>query len=161
VTELENVDLNKSSMTAFEWILLVCAVAALGGLGYLCYATDGNLRGVLLTIDDGSDHVRWNLRGKDGTKAQMTRGKRKGGSGSLLDEDALAYSEQDHAQSRTDSSNGTTTVPPLQLDGVQSAEGSSLYESPPRSWRGERNPVDPRQTQVAANDEGGNTDDLL
>jgi hypothetical protein len=152
-------------MTTFEWILIICAVAALGGLGYLCVATNGNLSGVLLTIDDGSDHVRWNLRGKDGAKAHMTRGKRKGGSGSsLLDEDALALSEHDQAAAPTAGSNSSengTVVPPLQLDGVQSTEGSSLYESPPRSWKEERNPVGARQTQVAANGEGRDADDLL
>ena len=144
---------------------MICAVAVLGVIGYLCFATGGDLRGVLLTIDDGGEHVKWNLRGKDGTKAQITRGKRNSG---LLAEDALsqqssAASTDRSSRSSSNSSasgHGTPAVPPLQLDGVQSAGGtiydsptggggSSIYDSPPPKWKEEQNPIGARQTQLA------------
>ena len=151
----------ESSLSAFDWVLIICAAALLAGLGYLCFVTDGNLRGVLLTVDGSSDHLQWHLRGKDGTKAQVTRGKRKAGGGGLLAEDALALAENDQADNSGSSTGHTATrVPPLQLDGTEAIEGSSLYESPPRSWKEETNPVGARQTQVSEGT-GDSSADLL
>lgn len=157
-----------SGASAFEWVLIVCAVAVLGAIGYLCFATGGDLRGVLLTIDDGGEHVKWNLRGKDGTKAQITRGKRNSG---LLAEDALSQQSSAASTDRSSSSSsasghGTAAVPPLQLDGVQSVGGGTIYDSPtgeggssiydssPRKWKEEQNPVGARQTQLADSVDG-------